>query len=373
MELFPSIPYVKPSITKVELDMVAEATKLGWGESAYRYISDFENEFAKFVGSDFAVATSSCTGALELGLAALNLDKNDEVILADTNWVATLSPILRLGLKPVLVDVDLDTWTISPASIVAAITPRTRAVVVTHLYGNCADLLGIQDICNKYDLILIEDAAESIGTQFRKKSTGTFGHFGVFSFHGSKTLTTGEGGMLVTNSPDFTKRVQELNNHGRRIGESKQFWASEIGYKFRMTNMQAALGIAQLTRIDELINRKREILEYYRHNLATPYNLGINPIQSNVISGAWMPNIVIPEKYGIDREVLVAKFRSANIDARVFFWPLSTLPFMQLTVESPNSKFLSQHSINLPSFHDISIIELGRVCDLVSTLIESRL
>ena len=373
MELLPSIPYVKPSITQIELDMVAEAMTLGWGEGAYKYIGDFEEEFAKFIGSDFAVATSSCTGALELGLAALNLEKNDEVILADSNWVATLSPIVRLGLKPVFVDVDLETWTIAPESIVAAITPKTRVVVATHLYGNCADLTGIQDICDKNDLFLIEDAAESIGTKFQEKSTGTFGHFGVFSFHGSKTLTTGEGGMLVTNSLEFANRVRELNNHGRKIGETKQFWASEIGYKFRMTNMQAALGLAQLTRIDELLSRKREILEFYRHNLATPYGLGINPIQTNVISGAWMPNIVIPEKYGIDRDVLVNQFRLANIDARVFFWPLTDLPFIQLPAENPNSHFLSEHSINLPSFHDISKAELDRVCDLVSTLIESQI
>jgi len=367
-----AIPYVKPSITQTELDMVAEAMKLGWGEGAYKYIYDFEEKFADFIGSDFAIATSSCTGALELGLAALDLDRDDEVILADTNWVATLSPIIRQGLKPIFVDVDLVSWTISPEKIVSAITSRTRVVLATHLYGNCADLASIKKICDEFGLILIEDAAESIGTTFNGKHTGTFGHFGVFSFHGSKTLTTGEGGMLVTDSFELSNRVRELNNHGRRINEVKQFWASEIGYKFRMTNMQAALGIAQLTRVEELLTRKREILQFYRDNLAEPLGLKINPIQQDVISGAWMPNIVVPDKYGIGRDELVARFKLANTDARVFFWPLTQLPFVESTAENPNGVYLSKQSINLPSFHDISVNELNRVCETVSKLLESK-
>lgn len=373
MSEFARISYVKPSITDVELNMVAEAMALGWGDGAYKYVYDFEEKFADFVGSDFAIATSSCTGALELGLAALDLEKGDEVILADTNWVATLAPIIRQGLSPIFVDVDLDTWTIAPDKIVSAITERTRVVLVTHLYGNCADLFSIRKICDEFGLILIEDAAESIGTKFKGQHTGTFGNFGVFSFHGSKTLTTGEGGMLVTNSIELNNRVRELNNHGRKIDEVKQFWASEIGYKFRMTNMQAALGIAQLSRVEELLTRKREILAFYRTNLAEPFGLKINPIQEDVISGAWMPNIVVPEKYGIGRDELVARFRIANTDARVFFWPLTQLPFTESTVDNPNGVYLSKQSINLPSFHDMSVGELNRVCETVSSLIESRL
>jgi perosamine synthetase len=363
------IAYVKPSITKVEIEMVAEAMAMGWGQNSSKYIELFESGFAEFVGSKFAVATSSCTGAIELGLAALNFEKGDEVIIADTNWVATLSPILRLGLTPVFVDVCLESWTISATAVESAITSRTRAVIVTHLYGNCAEISRLMQICKRYGVHLIEDAAESLGTTFSGKHTGTFGEFGVFSFHGSKTLTTGEGGMLVTNSSSLDKRVRELNNHGRQTSELKQFWATSVGYKFKMTNMQAALGFAQLSRAKELINRKREILDYYRVNLANPLGIGINPIQENVETGAWMPNIFIPEHFGFGRDELFSRFKSANIDARVFFWPLSSLPFTNEVPNTPNSYLLSRQSINLPSYHDINIDELERVCSVVSSLI----
>ena len=197
------IPYTLPSITDIEIDYVDHAVRTGWGSNCYDYIYRFESEFKNHLGVDYAIATSSCTGALHMGLFALGINEGDEVILADTNWIATVAPIIHLGAKPVFVDICKDTWCIDPMLIEMAVTKNTKAIIAVHLYGNLCDMDKLLEIGEKYNIPIIEDAAEALGSVYKGKQAGSIGAFGAFSFHGTKTITTGEGGIFVTNNQNL--------------------------------------------------------------------------------------------------------------------------------------------------------------------------
>lgn len=362
------IPYTKAKVTESDVLAVKKSTETGWGEKCYDDLLDFERNFAKFVGVDFAIATSSATGALHIGLHALGVGAGDEVILADINWIATVAPVVHVGATPVFVDIDPVSWCIDPAKVELSISPRTKAVIATHLYGNLCEIERLKNICDKHGLFLIEDAAEAIGSYFSHKHVGCFGVFGYFSFHGTKTITSGEGGALVTNSADFHRRIKELNNHGRHLDEQRQFYANEIGFKFRMSNLQAALVNSQLSRVGEIVDEKRSILNYYRERLSVNKHLSMNPEQKNCSSGAWMPTVVFDERCGINRQEIVSHLNSNGIDARTFFWPLSQLPPFENTIDTPISYSVSNRAINLPSYLDITEKEMDHVIDAVTKL-----
>ena len=259
------IPYAKPSITQLEIDFVNDAIANGWGEQRNCYIDRFEREFSEHLGVKFAIATSSCTGALHMGLSALGIGLGDEVILADTNWVATAAPIIHIGAQPVFVDIKPDTWCIDPEQVTKAITPNTRAIIATHLYGNLCEMDELIAIGQQHGIPIIEDAAEAIGSTYKGRRAGSIGNFGVYSFHGTKTITTGgEGGIFVTNESELYETVLKLSNHGRSRTEKRAFWPEVVGFKFKMSNIQAAIGCAQLQRLDALVDRKREILSEYK-------------------------------------------------------------------------------------------------------------
>jgi perosamine synthetase len=344
----------------------------GWGDNHSKYIDIFEKEFASYIGVKHAVATSSCTGAITLGLAALGIGPGDEVLVPDTNWIANVSPIVNLGAKPVFIDIDPVTWCINPDLIQEKITPKTKAVMAVHLYGNVCDLSRLLDICKENDLTLIEDAAEALGGSFNNRKLGGFGKFGVFSFHGSKTLTTGEGGMLVTDDDNIAYKVKMLNSHGRDPNNSKQFWSEVVGYKFKMTNLSAAIGVAQLRRIQELIDRKRQILKFYQDRLLVLPEIRMNPLQQFCESGAWMPTVVFSQDSGVTREILLENFKKENIDARVFFWPISSMPPFDNDGTRVNSYEIPSRAINLPSYHDITEIEMNRVIEVIYNTVQNE-
>lgn len=356
------IYYTKPSITEKEVEYATDAACNGWGDRCYEYISRFESLFKDYTGAKYTIATSSCTGALHMGLAALGIGPDDEVILADTNWIASAAPITYLGAKPVFVDILPDTWCIDPAKVEAAITPRTKAIIVVHLYGNLCEMDQLLDIGKRYSLPVIEDAAEAIGSRWHGKHAGSMGCFGTFSFHGTKTLTTGEGGMFITNDKVLYEKVLTLSNHGRSVTQNKQFWPDMIGFKYKMSNIQAAVGCAQMERIDELIAGKRRIFEYYTEGLqGLPVRM--NPELAGTVNGFWMPTIVFNEEIPFDREVLIAAFKADNIDGRVFFWPLSMLPMFEPKPENLTSYQICQRAMNLPSYHDMTKRDVERVVD----------
>ena len=363
------IYYTKPSITELEVAYATDAARNGWGERCYDYIERFEKAFKKHLGVEYAIATSSCTGALHMGLAALGIGPGDEVILADTNWIATAAPIVHLGAKPVFVDILPDTWCLDPELVEATITPQTKAIIAVHLYGNLCDMSRLLEIGNKHGIPVIEDAAEAIGSIYHGKRAGSMGKFGVFSFHGTKTLTTGEGGMFVTNDAELYEKVLTLSNHGRSRTQTKQFWADIVGFKYKMSNIQAAIGCAQIERIECLINRKRQILAEYKKNLENLDCILMNPEPKGVINGGWMPTVVFLEKIKFDRSKLIHNFHSEKIDARVFFWPLSEFSMFTEQPDNINARNISINAINLPSYHEMSNAEIRKVTDILQTTI----
>ncbi|MGA8148089.1 MAG: DegT/DnrJ/EryC1/StrS family aminotransferase [Gallionellaceae bacterium] len=354
------IYYTKPSITELEIRYATDAATNGWGERCYEYIVRFESQFREHLGVKHAIATSSCTGAMHMGLAALGIKAGDEVILGDTNWIASAAPITYLGATPVFVDVLPDTWCLNPEKVEEAITPRTRAIIAVHLYGNLCDMDVLLAIGNKHGVPVIEDAAEAIGSQWHGRRAGSIGAFGTFSFHGTKTLTTGEGGMFVTQDDALYEKVLTLSNHGRARGQTKQFWPDMVGFKYKMSNLQAAIGCAQMERIDELIAGKRRIFSYYEEQLRN-LPLRMNPELTGTVNGYWMPTIVADEGVAFDREALLAAFKADEIDGRVFFWPLSMLDMFEKKPGNVVSYGLYRRAINLPTYHDLSESEMDRV------------
>jgi perosamine synthetase len=362
------ILYTKPSITDLEVGYATDAARNGWGEKCYEYITRFEKAFSEHLGSRYAIATSSCTGAMHIGLAALGVGPGDEVIIAETNWIAIPSVIHHLGATPLLVDILPDTLCLDPEKVEAAITPRTKAIIAVHLYGNLCEMDALLDISRKYGIPVIEDSAEAIGSCYHGKRAGSMGYFGTFSFHGTKTITTGEGGMLVTSNDKLYETFLTLSNHGRARNAKKQFWPQEIGFKFKMSNIQAALGCGQLERVEQLVDRKRAILNYYKRKLNKFPGISLNPEPLHQVNGAWMPTAIFAPELGITREMLLDAFSKENIDARVVFWPLSELGLFPKNPDTHNAHEIPKRAINFPSYHDITDEELDRVVGIIEVL-----
>lgn len=364
------IYYTKPSITELEVKYATDAALNGWGEKCYDYIIQFENAFKSHLGVKHAIATSSCTGAMHLGLAGLGVGLGDEVILADINWIASVAPITYLGANPVLVDIDPVSWCVDPIQVEQAITSRTKAIVAVHLYGNLCNMDALLDIGRRYGIPVIEDAAEAIGSKWKGSCAGSLGSFGTFSFHGTKTMTTGEGGMFVTNNDTLYERVLTLSNHGRSRHQTKQFWPDEIGFKYKMSNIQAAIGLAQVQRIETLIQQKRQIFEWYKDRLKG-LPVSMNPESDGCTNGYWMPTVVVNENVSFCRDDLLQKFKSKEIDGRVFFWPLSSTNHFESRFATPLSNNIHLRAFNLPSYHDMTEFETDRVAGVIKEYLSS--
>jgi perosamine synthetase len=269
-----------------------------------------------------------------------------------------------LGATPVLVDVLPDTWCLDPARVEASITPRTKAIIAVHLYGNLCDMDALLAIGTRHGIPVVEDAAEALGSVWHGKRAGSMGAFGTFSFHGSKTVTTGEGGMFVTGDDALYERVLMLSNHGRALGQTRQFWPEAIGFKYKMSNIQAAIGCAQVERINELVTGKRRVFEYYSAHLGD-LALDLNPEPAGTINGYWMPTIVVHRDVPFAREEVLAAFKENDIDGRVFFWPLSMLPMFERMPDNKVSYELHRRALNLPSYHDLKDSEMDRVIQIL--------
>lgn len=363
------IAYAKPSITELEKRYVCDAIENGWGSSCYDYIYKFQDAFKEYLGVKNALATSSCTGALHIALKAVGIEAGDEVIVPDATWIASVAPITYLCAKPVFVDVLESTWCIDPVEIEKAITSKTKAIIAVHLYGNVCEMDEIMAIAKKYNLYVIEDSAEAIGSEYKGKKAGSIGDFGVFSFHGTKTITTGEGGMLVMNNDALFEKASILHDHGRNPKTKKMFWADEVGFKYKISNIQAALGYAQVQRIEELVARKIEIFHCYAKKFSHIKFISMNNKQKYAKNSYWMPTVVLDEKLHIDRDELINYLQSFNIDARVFFHPISSLDIFE-NVDNKRAYKISKNGLNLPSFFDMSKDEIIFVFDKVIEYID---
>jgi perosamine synthetase len=368
------IPVAGPWITEKEIAYVTDAVTNAWYNKANMYHDRFERNFADYLGVRFAIALPSCTSAIHLSLAALGIGPGDEVIVPDITWIASSAPITYVGASPVFADIDPKTWCLSAESLKKCITTRTKAVIPVDLYGNMPEMDTILEIAKQHRIAVIEDAAQAIGSEYKGKKAGTLGDTSVFSFHGSKTLTTGEGGMLVTNREDIYKRALFLRDHGRIPG-SKMFWNGEVAYKYKMSNLQAALGLAQLERIEELLGRKQQIFAWYQKELLGQEGLMLNERSPEVKHAYWMVTVILKEKYPISKEQVIEAMSGRGIDCRPFFYPLSSLPAYahlpqahQARSQNWVSYQLSPCGINLPSGLNLKEED---VCLVSRTLMES--
>ena len=336
-----------PSITPREISYVTDAVSRGWNHNHSDYLNQFEKEFAEFVGVKHAMATSSCTGALHLALLSLGIGPGDEVLVPEITWVASASAIHYVGATPIFIDVDPKTWTIDPIQVQKKITSKTKAIIPVHLYGFAASMKQLMEIANAHNVFVVEDAAPAIGTLFGDQSVGTFGDFGCYSFQGAKLLVTGEGGMLVSNNEKLFAKARKIQDHGRKPGT---FWIEEVGYKYKMNNLTAALGLAQLERANNQIERKRRINAWYREGLEDLDCIEFQEEAEDTKSICWMSSFSLNATSGVSRDDLMSQLRQKGIDTRPVFPAISQYPIWRYKSETqPIAKRIGDTAINLPS------------------------
>jgi perosamine synthetase len=370
------IPVSGPSITQKEIDYVTSAVTHGWYERANEYQERFERAMAEYCGVRHAVALPSCTSAIHLALAAADVGAGDEVVVPDITWIATSAPIHYVGAQPVFADVDPRTWCVSVESLRQCLSGRTRAVIAVDLYGNIPRMDAVVDLAHRQGALVIEDAAEAFGSQRSGRRAGSLGDIGVFSFHGSKTATTGEGGMLVTDCDDIHRRVLLLRDHGRRPGDFS-FFHEQIAFKYKMSCMQAALGLAQVERADELVEQKRRVFEWYHELLRDTEGIELNRSAADTFSTYWMVTLLVAPELGIRKQELAEQLARRNIDTRPFFHPLSSLPAYRGTKAARDGARrnsvayeLSPRGINLPSGLNLSREDVRYVAQSVREIIQ---
>lgn len=370
------VPVAGPSITQREVDLTAEAARHAWFENHAKYNLRFEAMVAAQTGRKHAISLAHCTSAIHLALAGLGIGPGDEVIVPECTWVATASPVVQVGATPVFADIDPVSWCLSPASLAAAITPRTKAAIVVDLYGGMPDWARLEAIARDAGIILIEDAAEAIGSRWRDRPAGAFGRASVFSFHGSKTVTTGEGGMLVTDDDALAERVNILRDQGRHP-TSRALITEEVGFKYRMSAMQAAMGIAQMERLDELIAMKRDIFRFYADALDGTPGLTLNAEPAQVFNSYWMVTAVLDPKLGLLKQQVAAELGAEGIDTRPFFYPLSWQPAFRsqpsaagAATRNPVAYAISPTGINLPSGYNVTRAVAARVSRTLKSILQ---
>jgi perosamine synthetase len=363
------IPIAGPWITEREVRYAAEAAANDWYGQAGTALKRFERAFADYIGVKYAVAVPHCTAALHLALSSLRIGQGHEVIVPEITWVASAAPICYVGAAPVFADIDPETWCVSPASIRRLITPRTRAIMTVDLYGSPPEMDEIRAIAAENGLAIIEDAAQAVGTEYHGRKAGSLGDAAAFSFHGSKTLTTGEGGMLVTDRQDIWERTIFLRDHGRPSNAMRTYQATEVGYKYKMSGLQAAFGLAQLERVEELVTRKRDIFRWYAERLRDIPGLALNVEREGTLNTYWMVTIVLDAAYGMTGKELQDRFDEQQIEARPFFHPLSAQPAFAQVPDCAAARErnvvahgLSPRALNLPSALTLTEAQVDRVC-----------
>ncbi|ADR19860.1 DegT/DnrJ/EryC1/StrS family aminotransferase [Calditerrivibrio nitroreducens] len=363
------IPVSEPTITEKEIEYVLQAVKSGWVSSLGEFITKFEEKFAKYVGTRYALTTSNGTTALHLALVSLGIKEGDEVIVPDLTFIATANAVAYTGAKPVFADIDPETWCIDPDDIKKKITSKTKAIIPVHLYGHPADMDPIMEIAEKYGLFVIEDCAEAHGAEYKGKKVGSIGHCGVFSFYGNKIITTGEGGIITTNDEKLYEKAKFLRDHA--MSKDKRYWHTEVGYNYRMTNIQAALGLAQFERIDEIIQKKIQIFTWYKEYLGDIPEIKLNPEKEWAKNVFWMV-CLLNEKFNEEkRDEFIKKLKENGIDTRPFFYPCSMMPtYKKDGFINPISYEIYKKGINLPSGYNLTREVVRWICQEIKTTLK---
>ena len=374
----PRIPVSGPWITAHEVKYVSDAVRNAWYSEHRIYHDRFEKAFSDHLGVRYTMALPSCTSGLHLALAALGIGPGDEVIVPDVTWIASAAPITYVGATPVFADIDPLTWCLSPETVASVITARTKAIIAVELYGSMPDWDGLHALADRHGIPIIEDAAEAVGSRYRGRPAGSLGKISVFSFHASKTLTTGEGGLLATNETELFRRAQVLRDHGRPAGD-RYFQNTEIAYKYKMSSLQAALGLAQLERLDSLVERKRQIFGWYRDILEQIKGIVLNAEPEGTVNSYWMTTALIDPAFKLNKRDVIDRLDAQGIDTRPFFYPLSSL---EAYAGSPQAELaqrrnvvsygLSPCGVNLPSGLNLTRSDVERVCGSLLSILSER-
>jgi perosamine synthetase len=367
------LPVMEPSLGGNELKYVSDCIASNWISSQGKYVTSFEEAFGSYVGCKHSLCVSSGTSALHLALAALEIGDGDEVIMPDLTFAATANTVIHRGGVPVLADVDPRTWTIDPAEFERRITSRTRAIMPVHLYGHPCDMDPILEIAAKHNLRVIEDCAESFGARYKGRQTGTMGDVGCFSFFANKVITTGEGGMVTTHDPELHAKMAILRDHG--MSKEKRYWHLYPGFNYRMTNLQAAVGLAQMERIGVFLENRECVVKRYNARLGRLRGIILPPSEAWAYNIYWLYSIVIDEaEAGITRDELAAKLAERGIETRPFFYPVHVQPpyLKYAKGEFPVTDWLSARGLSLPTANDIRLEDVERVCEAIEEIVAHR-
>ena len=366
-----------PSITQAEIDLVAQAIRDGWQDKMSWFIDQFVKEFSEYVGVKYCLPTAHCTDAIHLAMLVLDVGPGDEVIVPDLTWVASVAPVLYVGAKPVFADIDPVSWCITAESIERCITKSTKAVVVVDLLGNMPEWDEVVELCQRENIRIIEDSAEGLGASYRGVQAGNFGEISLFSFNATKLIMSGQGGAFCTNDKNIYKKARLLSHHGiDKELTGKYYWSNVLGYNYNWTNFQAALALAQLRRIEELIEYKRWMFREYEKGLGRIEGIQLNSAKENVEPTHWISVAILDEKYGLNKEALGEHFSKENIDLRPLFYPVSSMPPFQsylpqsdMNIINPVTYRLSKYGVCLPNGNNLSSDDLTRVCKVFQSII----
>lgn len=355
------IPVAEPWITDREVELVTDAVERGWISPAGDYIDEFEQSFAEFVGTNHAFTTSSGTSALHLSLVAAGIGPGDEVIVPDLTWIACGNVVEYVGADPVFVDVTEETFTIDPGAVEAAITDDTAAIMPVHLYGYPCDMDPILDLAEKHDLFVVEDCAEAHGAEYRNTPVGSMGDVGCFSFYGNKILTTGQGGMITTDDDELAEAITLFRRDG--MSRDRKYFHEVVGYNYRLTNLQAAVGVAQVERADEILDEKRRVAQQYRNSLSGSVRFQSTPEWATPVYWMNTPVFETPEA----RDAVLDSLSAADVETRPFFYPLHDQPPYRDDVprKSSTAMELYRRGVNLPSGPLLTDEEIETVCESV--------
>lgn len=359
-------PVAIPDLNGNELKYLFDAFLSTWISSSGEYIKLFEQNFSDYIDCDYGVAVSNGTVALHLALLTLKIGKGDEVIVPDLTFAATINAVLHANATPVIVDVEEDSWCIDPNEIEKAITSKTKAIIPVHLYGQPCDMKKISLIAKQNNLFIIEDCAEAHGAQLGDKKVGTFSDISCFSFFANKIITTGEGGMCLTNNANYDKRMRMLRDHG--MSKTKKYWHDEVGYNYRMTNLQASIGVAQLERIDKILKERENTESNYKCKLSGNRRIKFQRINlPNRHKITWMVSILVAN----NRNLILKQLNNSNIDARPFFYPLSKMSiYKKYSFSSKNSVTISQMGINLPTNINTNKSIIAQISNIIKNYLD---
>jgi len=366
------IPICAPLLGEEELEYITNCIKTNWISSKGKYVNEFEEKFAEYCGCKYGVTTTSGTTALHLALASLGIKREDEVILSAFTMIATAFAVVYCGAKPVLVDAEPETWNMNVNQIEKKITERTKAIMTVHIYGHPCDMDPIMKIAKQHNLYIIEDAAEAHGAEYKGKKAGGIGDIGCFSFYANKIITTGEGGMIVTNDEEIAERAKSLRNLSFPIGR-QTYLHSELGYNYRMTNIQAAIGLAQFERIEELVEMRRKNARLYNSYLKEIDGLTL-PIEKKWAKNVyWMYSILVEGDFGISRDKLMDKLIERGIETRTFFIPMHKQPvFHKMDLFKgecyPVAQEIAKKGLHLPSGSSLKEEEIRYICDAIKDI-----